>query len=124
MRGWIVGVTCLLALGAAVGARAADPGPDTVAADVKAEAIWDGRKIVPFHSIDNPPMVAASAADFLGDEEYVLGVTANGESRAYPTRFAWWHHVINDKIGDTPYVVTYCSVCNTGIRYDPRVDGK
>jgi hypothetical protein len=67
---------------------------------------------------------AAEASECLGDEEYVLGVTINGESRAYPTRFAWWHHVINDSIGDTPYAVTYCSVCNTGIRFDPRVDGK
>jgi hypothetical protein len=96
-----------------------------LAADVKAEALWDGRKIVPFKAIDNPPMVGATAASkFLGDEEYVLGVTINGKSRAYPTRFAWWHHIINDRIDDTPYAVTYCSVCNTGIRFDPRVDGE
>jgi hypothetical protein len=49
-------------------------------------ALWDGRKIVPFRALDNPPMVAAAGAGFLGDEDYVLGVTLNGESRAYPTR--------------------------------------
>jgi hypothetical protein len=51
-------------------------------------------------------------------------VTVKGESRAYPTRFISWHHGINDRIQGQPYAVTYCSVCNTGIGYDLRLDGK
>jgi len=97
---------------------------DRVAADIKPEAIWDGRKIVPFRALDDPKLVKASEADFLDDKEYVLGLTVNGESRAYPTRFVWWHHFINDRIGDAPFVISYCSVCNTGIRFDRTVDGK
>jgi hypothetical protein len=75
-------------------------------------------------------MVRASEADFLDENDYVLGVAANGDSRAYPTRFIWWHHVINDLIGKAdaggalPIAVTYCSVCNTGIRYDRRLEGR
>ncbi len=100
-----------------------------VAADVQAEAIWDGRKMVPFHALDNPKMVKAEQADFLDDGEYVLAMTINGEARAYPTRFVWWHHFVNDHTDKTgldypAFVVTYCSVCNTGVRFDPRVDGK
>ena len=44
-------------------------------------------------------MVVAKDADFLNDDEYVLGITVNGENRAYPTRFAAFHHIINDTIG-------------------------
>ena len=89
-------------------------------------AIWDGRGLVPFHSIDNPKMVTAAQVDFLNDDEYVLALTVNGEARAYPTRFVWWHHFVNDKTDKAGpefpnFLISYCSVCNTGIRYDPRV---
>ena len=101
---------------------------ERLAPDIKAEALWDGRKIVPFKALDMPKMVKASDADFVDDTEYILGVTINGESRAYPTRFVWWHHVVNDKIGEgekaVPFVVTYCSVCNTGIGFDARLKDK
>lgn len=101
---------------------------ERLAPDIKAEALWDGRKMVPFRAIDNPPMVKATDADFVDDSEYILGVSINGESRAYPTRYVWWHHVVNDKIGEgekaVPFVVTYCSVCNTGIGFDARLKDK
>jgi hypothetical protein len=100
-----------------------------ISPDIDPKALWDGRKMAPFHSLDMPNMVKAAEADFLGPDEYILGVTVNGASRAYPTRFIWWHHVVNDKIstpdrGESYFAVTYCSVCNTGIRYDLAVDGK
>ncbi len=99
------------------------------AAGIDPNALWDGRNRVPFHSLDMPKMVRAAEADFLEPKDYVLGVTVNGESRAYPTRFIWWHHVVNDKVstadkGDANFAITYCSVCNTGIRYDLNLDGK
>jgi hypothetical protein len=105
-------------------------GTEKVAKDFNPAALWDGRQIMPFRAVDYPRMVPADQADFLDDSEYVLALTVNGESRAYPTRFVWWHHIVNDKGGksdqggEVPFIVTYCSVCNTGIRYDPVVDGK
>lgn len=127
----------LLAIAAVTGAQDApksgdaprpDKAKDAIADDIKPEALWDGRKIVPFHALDYPKMVKATEADFLDDNEYVLALTVKGESRAYPTRFVWWHHFVNDKIGkpgeETPVLISYCSVCNTGIRYDPTVGGK
>jgi hypothetical protein len=95
-----------------------------IASDIRAEALWDGRKLVPFKALDNPKMVKASEADFLDDGEYVLGMTVNGESRAYATRYAWFHHIINDDIGGKPVAITYCSVCNTGIGYDRMLEGR
>jgi hypothetical protein len=103
---------------------------EITAPDIVRSALWDGRKIVPFHALDFPKMVSASEAGFLNEEDYVLGVTVHGESRAYPTRFIWWHHVINDRIGKSDaggsvkVAITYCSVCNTGIRYNTATDGR
>ncbi len=134
--------------------------PTNLAPDIVPESLWDGRLKMPFHSLDDPKMVKASEADFVDDDEYVLALTVNGESRAYPTRYIWWHHIVNDTVGgmpggaevttesaglitgatDTkagsqreinretgkgiPIAVTYCSVCNTGVCYDPTIDGK
>lgn len=98
--------------------------PKNLASDIKAEALWDGRGMVPFKGLDNPPMVLADKADYLGDEEYVLALTVNGTPRAYPTRFVWWHHVVNDRAGNTEFAVSYCSVCNTGIAYNRKLNGK
>ena len=100
-----------------------------VLAGIDPAAIWDGRKLMPFHALDYPKMVSADLADFLSDGDYVLGITINGQSRAYPTRYVWWHHFINDKTdqagSESPdFLISYCSVCNTGIRFDPRVNGK
>src|SRR5689334_21991236 len=72
---------------------------ENLAPDIKAEALWDGRKMAPFKALDNPKMVKAAAVNFLDDKDYVLGLNINGESRAYPTRFIWWHHIINDRAG-------------------------
>ncbi|HEX8235730.1 MAG TPA: DUF3179 domain-containing protein [Abditibacteriaceae bacterium] len=108
------------------------PNPSTHAkSNVDPDALWDGRQMMPFRAIDNPKMVtAAQASDFLGDEEYVLGLSINGESRAYPTRFASFHHAINDNIGNmttggtVAVAITYCSVCNTGLAFSSIVDDK
>ena len=104
----------------------APPVAAQTAADFDPKGLWDGRKLTPFRALDDPKMVKASEADFMTDDDYILGVTVNGESRAYPTRFVWFHHVVNDKAGkpEARYAVTYCSVCNTGLRFDPTVDGK
>lgn len=115
-------VSALLLFSAVAPALALEDAPKQ-SADFDPKALWDGRKIAPFKGLDNPKMIKAAEADLL-DDDYVLGVTVNGESRAYPTRYVWFHHVVNDKIGDAPFAVTYCSVCNTGIRYDLRLDGK
>jgi len=106
------------------------PATDKAWSTFKSEALWDGRKIMPFKALDFPKMVKASSSDFLVDDDYVLGVAVGGESRAYPTRFIWFHHVVNDKVVDPAtgrevfFAVTYCSVCNTGIRYDSLLKGK
>jgi len=96
---------------------------------IQPEKLWDGRKVVAFHALDLPKMVKASeAADTIDPADYVLGVTVQGQSRAYPARYIGWHHIINDKVttpkGDSWFAITYCSVCNTGIRYNLNLGGK
>lgn len=55
----------------------------------------------PYVPLDGPTLIPAAQATFLADEEQVLGVSAQGEHRAYPLRLMAWHHVANDVIGPT-----------------------
>ena len=57
-------------------------------------------------------------------QQLVLGVTINGESKAYPIQIIGYHHQVQDTIGGTPVIVTYCTVCRTGRVYSPMLDGK
>ena len=53
-----------------------------------------------------PRFISADQAD-LNDEDQVLGVTINGEARAYPIKILNWHEAINDEIQDQPILITY-----------------
>ena len=53
----------------------------------------------------------------------IVGVTINGESRAYPIELIGYHHQVRDTVGGKPVMVTYCTVCRTGRVYAPEVDG-
>lgn len=54
----------------------------------------------------------------------VIGVTINGESKAYPIRFLGYHHHVQDTVGGKSILVTYCTVCRTGRVFEPIVNGK
>ncbi len=57
-------------------------------------------------------------------DRVVLGITVNGESKAYPISMLIYHHQVRDVLGGKPIMVTYCSVCRTGRVFEPIVNGK
>ncbi len=63
-----------------------------------------GRGFVP---LDDPVFLAADEAEYLGNDELVLGVEWADEVRAYPIRMLRYHHVVNDTAGGEPLLVTY-----------------
>lgn len=75
-------------------------------------------------SIENPKFVSAKEADFMRSNDRVIGITVNGEARAYPINILNWHEIVNDQIKGTSVSVTYCPLCGTGLVYDAKVDGK
>ena len=72
-------------------------------------------------SIDDPVFVPAADVDFLAENEAVLALTVNGESRAYPVQIIMWHEIVNDTVGGVPVAVTYCPLCNSALVYDRDV---
>ncbi|MGQ0772543.1 MAG: DUF3179 domain-containing protein [Nitrososphaerota archaeon] len=73
-------------------------------------------------SIDNPKFV--KDAEFVSDDDLVIGLRLNGETRAYPLFILVWHEIVNDKIGNTPVAVTYCPLCFTTQVFDRTINGK
>ena len=76
-------------------------------------------------AIDDPNFVGVGDETRLGDREPVITVEIDGElPRAYPIRYLTWHEIVNDVIGGVPVAVTFCPLCNSGITFDRRVDGR
>lgn len=58
-------------------------------------------------SIDEPQFVRAPEADFMDDDEPVLGVVIEGVARAYSTWHLDQHEIVNDTIAAQPLAVTW-----------------
>ena len=76
-------------------------------------------------SIDDPRFVPAKQrTDWLSPKEPVIGLSINGDARAYPLRVLTWHEIVNDTVGGRPVAVTYCPLCNSAMVFDAKVDGQ
>lgn len=73
-------------------------------------------------AIDSPQFVSVTEADeWLEPQEPVVLVQIGAEARAYPIQILTWHEIVNDTIGATPVLVTFCPLCNTAIAFERRV---
>lgn len=75
-------------------------------------------------SIDNPKFVKAQDAQFVSDDYLVIGLSINGETKAYPLLILVWHEIVNDKFGNKPVAITYCPLCFTTQVFDRTVKGE
>lgn len=69
-------------------------------------------------------LFVAATSDTINKSKLVIGVAINGEAKAYPIQIIGYHHQVMDTIGNTPVMITYCTVCRTGRAFSPFVNGK
>ena len=74
-------------------------------------------------SIDRPVFTTVAKSDNLKDNEPVVGLSVDGDARAYPIRVLIWHEIVNDTVGGRPVTVTFCPLCNSAIVFDRKVAG-
>ncbi|MGI8575991.1 MAG: DUF3179 domain-containing protein [Egibacteraceae bacterium] len=75
--------------------------------------------------IDDPVFTDVAAADeWLEARSPVMLFQLGGETRAYPLAILTFHEIVNDVLDDTPVVVTYCPLCNSGLVFERTVDGE
>lgn len=67
---------------------------------------------------------ADTTSNKVSKKSLVVGVSINGESKAYPIEIIGYHHQVQDTVGNTPVMITYCTVCRTGRVFSPVIDGK
>ena len=74
-------------------------------------------------SIDKPKFISIQDANkYLEDSDLVLGLSINGDVRAYPLQILVWHEIVNDKVGDVPVAITYCPLCFTNQVFNRTLD--
>jgi hypothetical protein len=74
-------------------------------------------------SIDSPKFVSVNDGNkFLGDSDKVVGISINGDIRAYPLQILVWHEIVNDNVGGIPVAVTYCPLCFTNQVFNRSVN--
>ncbi|MBL8819410.1 MAG: DUF3179 domain-containing protein [Planctomyces sp.] len=90
-------------------------------------------KFAPIHvlprqpAIVTPPVLQRSeVTDQVTDDELVLGVVVNGESRAYPINMLHGpkREIINDTLGGVPVAAMWCHLCHSAIMFDRRIDDR
>ena len=59
-------------------------------------------------ALSDPTFLSADQArGLLKDSDRVLGVSWNGEAKAYPVRILNWHELVNDTVGGRPVLVSW-----------------
>lgn len=81
-----------------------------------------GRDGIP--SLDYPAFIVARNADYLNEEDRILGIEVNGVARAYPIRILNYHEIVNDIVGGEAIVVTYCPLCGSGMAFNAEINNK
>ena len=85
-------------MGAGVAAQSAAPGPPRM----------------PYVAVHDPVFVPASAASFVQDGDFVIGVAKGKVAKAYHALDLQQHGSVDDEMPDGPIEVTWCSTCGTG----------
>ena len=61
----------------------------------------------PYVELREPRFVPAAQADFLKSGDRVVGVDENGVTKAYVIYVMAFHHIIQDRLGKMPILVTW-----------------
>lgn len=88
------------------------------------EIVFDGARRDTIPPIHNPKYVPHAELKKVGPLEPMISIIINGDARAYPLSILLWHEIVNDVVGGVPVLVSYCPLCNSGVVFDRRVDGR
>ena len=88
------------------------------------EIRFDGARRDTIPPIDEAEFWPVAEIKNIGKLEPVLSIGINGDFRAYPLRILLWHEIVNDTVGGVPVLVSYCPLCNSGVVFDRRIEGR
>ena len=68
-------------------------------------------------AIENPQFIPAQDVSYLLDGELVIGTYVDGELKAFPHRILEKHEIVNDKVNDTHFSLTFCPLTGTAVTW-------
>lgn len=71
-------------------------------------------------SVDNPDFVSANSANFLSDNDLVVGIVKDNVAKAYPHLIMDWHEVVNDQINNSFFSLNYCPLTGTAFAWESK----
>lgn len=74
-------------------------------------------------ALTNPNLTDINSISYLNDNDLVIIVKEGEEVRIYPHPILDWHEIINDKIGNRSFALTYCPLTGSGISWNRIIDG-
>ena len=75
-------------------------------------------------ALTEPDFIPAGEADYISENDLVLGFVIGCDAWAYPHSFLDWLEILNDRLGDVNISVTYCPLTGTGIGWNRTINGK
>jgi len=75
-------------------------------------------------SLTVPQLTNVPQAVFLEDNDVVIGVKIGDVARAYPHIILDWHEIINDRIGEDYFAITYSPLTGSGIGWNRVINGE
>jgi len=75
-------------------------------------------------ALTDPSFVSAEKANFLKSTDMIVGISIDGQAKAYPIKILNWHEVVNDKLSDVSYAVTWCPLTKSAVTFDREVQGQ
>jgi hypothetical protein len=75
-------------------------------------------------ALSTPAAVVAERAMFMRPTDRIVGVRIGKAARAYPIAILNWHEAVNDTLGGTPILVTYCPLTDSAVVFDRVVEGR
>lgn len=75
-------------------------------------------------ALNTPKFVTVKLATYLKPKDKVIGVSINGDHRAYPIKILNYHEIVNDNVGSTPIVISFCPLCGSALVFSAIVDSQ
>jgi hypothetical protein len=88
------------------------------------EVDWTGRDSAQVPALAMPAMIAADAVRHVRDDHLVLGLSIDGDARAYPLRLVAPHQVVTDRVGGRDVLLAHCPLSGVSAAYDIQLNGE
>lgn len=66
-------------------------------------------------AINNPKFITVAEANYLKNSDLVILIEHEGIVKGYPHKILDWHEMVNDKINNRVFAVSYCPLTGSGV---------